>query len=405
MVILTSVNRLLYSRPLSLLSGVVLKGQRMLLIDRYLLRQFLQIFVICFASLTGLYIVIDAFSNLDRFLGSGADESGLLASVCEFYAYRTLTFFDWTSGILAMVTAMFTVTWIQRHRELTALMAAGISKIRVLAPVLLAAVVVSLLAAANRELVIPRLRDELTAQASGTSFDAPQPLESCFDQETGIMLGGDSVIRGLRQIVNPAFIMPADLSEYGTNLVAAVATYQPPTAHQLGGYLLHDVKHPQRITERSTLRVEGREVIITPADADWLSKNQVFVVSNVTFDLLAAGSKWQEYASTAELIGTLARPTTDPGNGTRVLVHKRIVQPFADATLLLLGLPLVVARTNRSVFVAIGICMVIVTAFMLVVLSCQSLGAAGWLRPALAAWVPLILFLPVAAWTSESLYL
>ena len=169
--------------------------------------------------------------------------------------------------------------------------------------------------------------------------------------------------------------------------------------------MLHDVKHPQRITERSTLRVEGREVIITPADADWLSKNQVFVVSNVTFDLLAAGSKWQEYASTAELIGTLARPTTDPGNGTRVLVHKRIVQPFADATLLLLGLPLVVARTNRSVFVAIGICMVIVTAFMLVVLSCQSLGAAGWLRPALAAWVPLILFLPVAAWTSESLYL
>jgi hypothetical protein len=34
---------------------------------------------------------------------------------------------------------------------------------------------------------------------------------------------------------------------------------------------------------------------------------------------------------------------------------------------------------------------------MLVVLSAQSLGSSGWLKPALAAWLPLILFAPLAA--------
>ena len=40
----------------------------MRIIDRYLLRQFLHTFVICFLSLTGLYIVFDAFTNLEAFM-------------------------------------------------------------------------------------------------------------------------------------------------------------------------------------------------------------------------------------------------------------------------------------------------------------------------------------------------
>jgi lipopolysaccharide export system permease protein len=70
----------------------------------------------------------------------------------------------------------------------------------------------------------------------------------------------------------------------------------------------------------------------------------------------------------------------------------------------MLGLPLVVSRTNRNPFVAIGLCLAVVTAFMLVVLGGQSLGGSGWMQPALAVWLPLILFAPVAVWLSESLW-
>ena len=40
----------------------------MKIIDRYLLKQFIHVFAICFISLTGLYVVLDAFSNLDNFM-------------------------------------------------------------------------------------------------------------------------------------------------------------------------------------------------------------------------------------------------------------------------------------------------------------------------------------------------
>ena len=40
----------------------------MLILDRYLLRQFLQVFFICFCSMTGLFIVIDGFGSLEEFI-------------------------------------------------------------------------------------------------------------------------------------------------------------------------------------------------------------------------------------------------------------------------------------------------------------------------------------------------
>ena len=93
-------------------------------------------FVICFFSLTGLYIVIDGFANLDDFMIYADKHGKLLPVMGEYYAYRSLSFFDRTSGILTLIAAMFTVTWIQRHQELTALEAAGLSKGRIIKPVI-----------------------------------------------------------------------------------------------------------------------------------------------------------------------------------------------------------------------------------------------------------------------------
>jgi lipopolysaccharide export system permease protein len=45
----------------------------------------------------------------------------------------------------------------------------------------------------------------------------------------------------------------------------------------------------------------------------------------------------------------------------------------------------------------------VVTAFLLVVLGCQSLGISGWLQPTLAAWLPLMIFAPLAVAMSDSL--
>src|SRR5262245_24789596 len=128
------------------------------IIDRYLLRQFVQVLIICFLSLVGLYIVIDAFSHLDHFVDYSEKHGSLLGILAGYYGYRALWFVDRLSGVLALVALMFTVTWIQRHNEMTALLAAGVTRTRVLRPVIIAALGVSLLAAANRGGGLPNIR-------------------------------------------------------------------------------------------------------------------------------------------------------------------------------------------------------------------------------------------------------
>ncbi len=96
------------------------------IIYRYLVRNFFQALMIFFITFTGLYMVIDGFGNLEEFIDHGQRAGGLLPIVMEYYGVRSLVIFDRTSGVLTLVAAMFTLTALERHNELTALMAAGI---------------------------------------------------------------------------------------------------------------------------------------------------------------------------------------------------------------------------------------------------------------------------------------
>lgn len=369
----------------------------MRIIDRYLLGQFVRVFVIAWFSLTGLFIVFDAFSNLDEFLHYSEKHGNLLGLMASYYGYRSVYFFDRTSAVLAMVAVMFTVTWIQRHNELTALLAAGISRFRVVVPVLVAACVISVGAATSRELLIPRLADELQKSPQDLLGDAARELRPCYDPETKLLLNGRSTVAATRQIHRPAFVLPASLDRYGKHLVAADAYYQAPQGGRPGGYLMKQVSDPAELLKGGSLSIGERRVIITPPDApDWLAADECFVATGVTFEQLAAGRAWRQFSSTAALVAGLKNPSLDFGADVRVLIHARIVQPLLDMTLLFLGVPLVLGRDTRNLYLAVGLCVALVAGFMLVVLACQYLGAIYLISPALAAWLPMMIFVPAA---------
>jgi lipopolysaccharide export system permease protein len=374
----------------------------MKIIDRYLLRQFIQTFLICFLSLTGLFIVLDALTHIDGFLKC-AEKHGSLASLMgEYYAYRSLLFFDLTAGILALISAMFTITWIQRHNEMTALMAAGVPRIRVALPVIVAAATVAVLTTANRELVLPRVREELVRSPDDLVGEAARKMDPRYDAQTDVGIYGEATVAKDCLIKKPSFQLPPSLDHYGSQLVAATATYLPPEGDRPGGYLLKGVSQPKDLATKPSLSLGGEPVIITPRDApDWLGEKECFVVSNVTFDLLTEGLA---YASTAQLIAGLRNPGVDFGADVRVEIHSRIVHPFLDVTLLFLGLPLVLTRENRNVFLAIGLCLLVVTVFVLATIALQHLGTTLLIPPHLAAWAPLLIFVPLAVGMAGSMW-
>ncbi len=382
----------------------------MYVIDRYLLRQFIQTFLICFMSLTGLYIVFDVFANLDQFLRCGQKAGGVLPFIGHYYAHRWILMFDLTSGILAMVSAMFTVAWIQRHNEMTALMAAGVSRIRILAPIIAAVAVVGLISAVNRELLIPRYRSELSRRPQDPMGDKPQMMKSCYDSQIDVVLGGKNTYANERRIEEPNFLIRSQaLRQYGNQLTADNAYYLPPQGDRPGGYLFDGVHEPKDLDTRPSLPINAENVLlITPRDApEWLKPNQCFLKSNLEFDFLSPdGDKYfKQFSSTRQLIGALHNPSLEYGADVRVAIHGRIVKPLLDMTLFFLGLPLVVTRESRNVFLAIGLCMVITISFTLTVIGLQHMGDIGLVfTPAGSVWAPLIIFVPPAVGLAELLW-
>ena len=122
---------------------------------------FFKAYVICYVSLVGLFIVIDAFSNLDEF-AKRADGVVEMAQVMgRYYLVHQSLFFDYLCGVIGMMAAIFTVTWMQRNNEQLAILAAGVSTHRAIRPVLISSVIVSSFAVANQELIMPRYAEEL----------------------------------------------------------------------------------------------------------------------------------------------------------------------------------------------------------------------------------------------------
>jgi len=375
----------------------------MFILYRYLLRQFLQIFLICFCSMDGLYIVIDAFTNLEEFISYGEKHGGVFAVIGKYYAYRSLSFFDATSGIVALIAAMFTLALFQRFNELTALLAAGIPKRRIIKPIVFAVLAISLAAAASRELLIPAVRDKLALDSHDLGGERAKELHPKRDDSTDILIWGKQTFAKDRQIHEPNFMLPASLDAPFKQLQATDAFYLPPTAEHPGGYLLKGLTSPKDLAKRPSLVKNGQPIILTPHDFRWLKDDECFVASEITFEQLVGQDDWRQYASFLELVAGLHNRSLALGADVAVAIHARPLQPALDMTLLFLGLPLMLRRGNRNIFVAIGMCLGLVVAFLMLVMGAQYLGSSYLISPSLAAWLPLMVFVPLAVAISDPL--
>jgi len=74
--------------------------------------------------------------------------------------------------------------------------------------------------------------------------------------------------------------------------------------------------------------------------------------------------------------------------------HERLAYPFTGIALVMLGMPFVIGnrRIQRSRMLGVGVCVVICMIFYAVQFVTSDLGSNGQLPPALAAWLPGLVF-------------
>jgi lipopolysaccharide export system permease protein len=367
-------------------------------IDRYVLFLYGRVFVVCFMTLSGLLVVIQLFTNVDEFITFGQARGGFAKGLFEYFGPQIISLFDRMCGLIALLATMFVFAWLSRTNELTAILAAGISKGRIIRPLLIASIGVVLVASILRETMIPRFSAILSKSPKELTGDAVEPLRPVEDHDQGVLIVGRNVIPAKRLIDKPAFKFNGPAAQWTRQIVGENAEYLEADRDHPAGYLVRGVSAFAELADKNSARTSEGTYLLLPKDNPWIPPGCCFIPSKIEFDMLSGGNS-RQYASTFELIWLAKNQSHYYGADLKVSIHSRFIQPLLDLTQLLIGLPLILSNRNRNLVSMIMSCVVSYGLFFGISIGLRTLGSnATLLTPAAAAWAPLLIFAPIA-WT------
>ena len=365
----------------------------MTILDRYILRSFVLNFVgwnLCFL---GIFVIFDLFTNFDSLFQAGKDAGNVPKIIFLYYFYKSIPIALMLGSIVSLAAAMVTVATFMRNNELVPMQAAGISTLRIVKPIVFAVLCTTALFCVMREIVLPNIQDRVAMEAADFAKDRGTPLNVAVDNETHINILGDRVYRSGKRISKPEFVFPRTITRQQLRLSADWAHHTSATKSRPNGYILIGVQD-RHILQSPSIVWNEKPILMTPADTDFLEPDQCFVVTNVPFESLASRDAWR-YASLWTLISAARNKSLDVGDSIHSSIHSRLTQPVLDMSLLFLGLPVLLIRGGRNVFKAVGLCSLILFAFLAVCYSSQFAGSHMGM-PVLGAWLPMMVFVPLA---------
>jgi len=367
----------------------------MKILDRYVAKNFLVGYVIAFCVLIGLRMIIDLFVNLDEF----AEHSDLgtievIKNIMSFYGLNCTLYFRDFAGMITVVAAAFSFGKMVRSSELVAVMASGVSLKRVIGPIVFLALLLTGVLAIDQELVIPRLADKLVRGHDDVPGQETYKVRFISD-------GNGSLICSLKFEVEtstlrrPTILLRGEVSDAGIRKVtgridAERAVYDdktgqwnlfrtdPQTGEQLTGGLLYEMGSPG----------DPRPVLFYKSD---LTAKDLPVRCQSEHKTLLSLSQLTEL----EAQGTEIRDRFQLSSQK----HFRITDPLINLVMLMISLPILVCRDPKSMKSAVMISFAITGACFVMTFVCKILATEvvfDRVMPALWAWLPVFVFLPIA---------
>jgi lipopolysaccharide export system permease protein len=354
-------------------------------IDRHLIKNYVKAYAVCLVSMMGLFVVVDLFTNLDKFTQHNRALSELIGHIGLFYLNKLPQIFNHLCEAICLLAGMFTVAWMQRNNELLPLLSAGVSTRRVVRPVLLSACLVMGLCVINQEILLPLIDNYLLENAGDPDGKTELSVNGAFDAN-GVLFMGQRAVRKDKLVRDFYVTFPPRLGrDTLVNLSAKEARYVPEgQGPRSGGWML------------SGATPETIEAGIAPEILDNFAPGRYFLKTDVDFEKVTRQRNWWLCLSTWALYRDLGKTDVSRMAGLAVIFHTRLTRPFLGMILVILGLSVILRDQNRNVFLSAGLCLVLCALFFFACFFCKYLGEYEHLSPAFAAWLPVIVFGPLA---------
>ncbi len=359
--------------------------KRLTILDRYLVTEFSGPFVLGLAAFTLIFVATQILA-IGKLV---TEQHASLAAAIEYFLWDMPQFLLLVVPMAVLFGTLLTMQRLSGESEITAMMAGGISLQRIIVPLAVVGVVISVLALLVQEELVP-LANDRAAYIREEVIEHLSPAASNLTVVTPLPGGGKQVtIAGAldpqtQSLLNVTVLRYDNKARLGEMIVSGKARYEDQTwtfqnamTYHFGpaGDMTESMNSP-------TLTVDIGE-----------KPNQVAKRNFSTQD--------PENLSRAEIASALATDALSDAqrNQFQATYAAKLARPFASLVFVLFAAPLGLRRVRGGgTPLGFGLAVVIVFVYYVISTLFLSIGSsASWLA-GIAAWTPIVIFGAIGIW-------
>jgi len=340
------------------------------ILDIYILKKFLITLFMAFLTMIFVYIIIDLFDHLNKFL----DAKMPLIGYILYYTLKIPEIISQISPVVVFMSLLFTLGNLTKYNEIIAMLSSGISLMRIAAPLIILGVLLSVGHFFFSETFVPY-----------TSRKHYEAKEYYLEQRT-------KMHRTMNEFVSQE-----------KNSLVYISSFDSKTEVAAGISI-------QGISEgRIDFRLDAERMRFK--DGKWHLKNLVkrkFLADSTVYEKLDSASIILDFEPKDiieielkpiemgyfELDEYIEKKKSFGVDMTKWEVEKtsKVSYSVINLILILIAIPLSTGRSRSSTSVNFGISVGIAFVYYLLIIVFKNWGAVGLINPFIAAWAPNIIF-------------
>lgn len=351
---------------------------KMKILDKYLIRQFLQTVIFGLLAFTVLFVIIDLMENMDDFI----DQNVASNIIVEYYVVFVPEIFRLMIPVAVLLACLFTVGKLSNQNELTALKASGMSLYRFMIPFLITGFVISIFAAAFGGYLVP------------TANKHKVFIEQNYMKKGIVAVGGNIIFQDSKTRIvnilsystfsgqaNRISIQEFDADDY-TKMISRIDANS----------MKYDSVNNKWILSGGTKRIftDNGETAETFAAME---------LKNLNFKPEDVSKKQQKPEElTLDELSDLADERLRSGNdptSIEIEYHSRYAFAFASLVVVFFGLPISANKRKGGLAVQFGVSLLVTFLYLVFMKISQAFGKNGVMDPIITAWFANFIFLLV----------
>ena len=352
-------------------------------IDRYIIAKFLGTYFFSIVLIISIGVVFDYNENIDRFTESQAPWKAI---IMQYYLNFIPYYANLFSALFVFISVIFFTTKLADRSEIIAMISAGISRRRLLMPYMISAAIIAGMTFYLGAEVIPRSSVKRLAFENTYKKRVKNPTYAEKVQlqvDTGVIAYMEH-FDGMSKTGMHFSLDKFENKKLVSHLSANTAIYDT----------LSDVRYQWHLRDVTIRELRGMREKIT-------NYNQIdSIIRMEPRDFLFIRNQ-QETMTNAELKDYIDKQR-NRGSGNlsifEVEYHKRFASPFAAFILSTIGMSLSSRKRKGGMGFSLGIGIALSATYILLQGISATFSTNAGMHPALAAWMPNILYTIIAIW-------